>query len=120
MNSYRTKADLLVGWRGLALSLIYLAGFLQTVPASGPSGQVVGWGGVVFPYVEPGTKFTKIAAGGDESLPVKVDGNVSAWRANPEGNAFLPPGITNVVAVAQGKLHSIALKSDGTVIGWGD
>ena len=28
--------------------------------------------------------------------------------------------LTNVVAIAAGGLHSLALKADGTVVGWGD
>ena len=32
----------------------------------------------------------------------------------------LPPGLTNVVAIAGGDAHSLALKSDGTVVAWGD
>ena len=32
----------------------------------------------------------------------------------------MPAGLTNVVAVAGGAWHSLALKSDGTVVAWGD
>ena len=31
-----------------------------------------------------------------------------------------PPGLTNIVAVAAGASHSLGLKSDGTVLAWGD
>jgi hypothetical protein len=30
-----------------------------------------------------------------------------------------PPGLSGVTAIAAGYVHSLALKSDGTVIGWG-
>jgi phage gp45-like len=30
-----------------------------------------------------------------------------------------PPGMTNVIAIAAGGFHSLALKADGTVVGWG-
>lgn len=33
--------------------------------------------------------------------------------------AFMPPGLANVVAIAAGKNHMLALKSDGTVVAWG-
>ena len=32
----------------------------------------------------------------------------------------MPVGLSNVVAIAAGFYHSLALKSDGTVVGWGD
>lgn len=33
--------------------------------------------------------------------------------------AFMPPGLANVVAIAAGKNHMLALKNDGTVVAWG-
>lgn len=32
----------------------------------------------------------------------------------------MPAGLTNVIAIAAGWSHSLALRRDGTVIGWGD
>ena len=43
--------------------------------------------------------------------------SVVAWDSGPED---LPLGLTGVVAVAAGSAHSLALKGDGTVAGWGD
>lgn len=31
-----------------------------------------------------------------------------------------PPGGNNYIAIAAGRYHSLALKSDGTIVGWGD
>jgi hypothetical protein len=31
----------------------------------------------------------------------------------------VPPGLTNVVAIATGDYHSLALKADGTLVTWG-
>ena len=36
------------------------------------------------------------------------------------GQTTVPGGLSNVVAIAAGGYHSLALKSDGTVVGWGD
>jgi hypothetical protein len=36
------------------------------------------------------------------------------------GQATVPPGLSNVVAIAAGAYHSLALRNDGTVVGWGD
>ena len=35
------------------------------------------------------------------------------------GGPMVPPGLTNVVAIAAGERHGLALKSDGTVAAWG-
>jgi alpha-tubulin suppressor-like RCC1 family protein len=35
------------------------------------------------------------------------------------GAVAIPAGLSNIVAVAAGNRHSLALKSDGTVITWG-
>ena len=32
----------------------------------------------------------------------------------------MPSGLSNVVAIAAGWYHNLALKSDGTVVAWGD
>ena len=73
-----------------------------------------------------------IAAGGVHSLALKPDGNLVGWGNNDHGQATAvpsgPPGfvriggqrLTNVLALAAGERHSLALKPDGTVVGWGD
>ena len=49
--------------------------------------------------------------------------NVWAWGYNPNGPAYgtnVPPGLTNVVAIAAGWEHGLAMTADGRVIAWGD
>jgi hypothetical protein len=41
------------------------------------------------------------------------------WGNNSNGQATVPAGLTNVIAVATGSFHSLALKNDGTVVAWG-
>jgi alpha-tubulin suppressor-like RCC1 family protein len=73
-----------------------------------------------------------LAAGATHSLAVKADGTVWAWGRNNSGQLgdgttgngvrAVPTqvsGLTNVVLVAGGGDHSLALKADGTVWGWG-
>jgi alpha-tubulin suppressor-like RCC1 family protein len=88
------------------------------------SGEVVTWGSMVLPYIEPGTRFVAVAAGGQHSLAIKEDGTVVAWGRNISGEANVPAGLSNVVAVAagghSGSGFSVALRRDGTVIAWGD
>ena len=45
--------------------------------------------------------------------------NVIAWGNGSQGQTNVPPAATNVVAVAAGAYHSLALRSDGTVVCWG-
>ena len=60
-----------------------------------------------------------IGAGEYHSLAVKADGTVRAWGDNSQDQCSLPPGLTNIVAVAGGGAHSLALAADGSVIAWG-
>ena len=48
-----------------------------------------------------------------------VGRRVVAWGDNGAGQATVPAGMSNVVAVAAGSSHSLALQSDGRVTGWG-
>ncbi|MCA1831636.1 MAG: hypothetical protein ABR548_02225 [Actinomycetota bacterium] len=73
-----------------------------------------------------------VAAGSGMSLALKSDGTVWSWGNNWYGqlgdNSSIQwrnvpqqvPGLSGVVAVAAGLTHGLALKSDGTVWGWGD
>jgi alpha-tubulin suppressor-like RCC1 family protein len=46
-------------------------------------------------------------------------GTVIAWGDNRHGQTNVPSGLGNVVAIAAGEWHTLALKADGTVIAWG-
>lgn len=47
-----------------------------------------------------------------------VTGTIVVWGDNSRGQHNVPEGLTDVVAIAAGMYHSLALKSDGTVIAW--
>ena len=85
-----------------------------------------------------GKKVTAIATGAFHSLALCSDGTVAAWGDNRSGqlgdtttdNRLTPVAVNtawnlsalynkNVVAIAAGGLHSLALCSDGTVAAWG-
>ena len=75
-----------------------------------------------------------VAAGGSHNLALMNDGTVWAWGSNDVGQlgtgtnnvvpqptpARIPYGFADVISVAAGRAHSLALKSDGTVWAWGD
>src|ERR1043165_2064166 len=71
------------------LSLLSLA---PLVPAqtNRPSGTIVSWGDRMLPYVEPGTRFTAIAAGEIHTVALKSNGAVVAWGLNRQGQATVP------------------------------
>ncbi|MCL5095995.1 MAG: RCC1 domain-containing protein [Candidatus Omnitrophica bacterium] len=48
----------------------------------------------------------------------RAESEVVAWGLNDYGQTNVPSGLSNVVAVAAGRTHSSALRSDGTVVGW--
>ncbi len=72
-----------------------------------------------------------IAANNVHSLALKSDGTMLAWGYDGEGQLgddatiadkatpVAVSGATEIVAVAAGRFHSLALKSDGTVLAWG-
>jgi alpha-tubulin suppressor-like RCC1 family protein len=56
-----------------------------------------------------------------ESLPsIMTFVPVAAWGDNRFGQASLSPSLSNVIAVAPGRQHSLALRGDGLVLAWGD
>jgi subtilisin-like proprotein convertase family protein len=48
------------------------------------------------------------------------EANVVVWGADYVGQANVPPGLSNAVAIAGAYDHSLALKNNGTAVGWGD
>jgi alpha-tubulin suppressor-like RCC1 family protein len=44
---------------------------------------------------------------------------VVAWGDNTYGQTNVPAGLTNVIAIAQGGMHGLALNGDSTVTAWG-
>ncbi len=89
---------------------------ISPVPLDGPRGVVA------------------VAAGSDFSLAVDEDGHVWQWgerESEPRPGVFvvksigsrtplLEPGLSDIVAVAAGEDHALALDVDGVVFAWGD
>ncbi|KMZ41850.1 MULTISPECIES: hypothetical protein [Bacillales] len=78
------------------------------------------------------TDIRAISAGGIHNLAVKKDGTVWAWGENSSGqlgnnsttsNYSTPTktyGLSNIVSVAAGEYHSLALDVNGKVYAWGN
>ncbi|ASN82586.1 RCC1 domain-containing protein [Deinococcus ficus] len=78
------------------------------------------------------TNVVGVSGGHSHSLALMVDGTVRAWGSNligqlgdgTSGTDRLTPvtvsGLTDVVGVAGGGSHSLALRADGTVRAWGN
>jgi alpha-tubulin suppressor-like RCC1 family protein len=49
-------------------------------------------------------------------VALKSDGTVVAWGQNSDGQTNVPVGLRGVMAIAAGSRHTVALKSDGTVV----
>jgi len=43
----------------------------------------------------------------------------AAWGNNGSGITNVPAGLSNVVAIASGYYHNLALRADGTIAAWG-
>jgi alpha-tubulin suppressor-like RCC1 family protein/regulation of enolase protein 1 (concanavalin A-like superfamily) len=108
-------------------------------------GLVEGWGGNPHGIVNAATNspgwepfqreglsnIVQIVAGESHALALRANGTVAAWGLNESselgnglqgGESRTPSsvrGLRQVIALAVGKSHSLALKSDGTVWAWG-
>ena len=51
-------------------------------------------------------------------LQPALAGSIVGWGSNNDGEATPPDG-NDFVAIAAGEGHSLALKSDGSIVGWG-
>ncbi|HEX7294988.1 MAG TPA: chitobiase/beta-hexosaminidase C-terminal domain-containing protein, partial [Pyrinomonadaceae bacterium] len=100
---------------------------------NGALGQPISTSFSSTPLQVPGLSNVRaVAAGGIHSMALKQDGTVWTWGENSqgqlgsgEGNGSFPVprqvvGLTNVIAIAAGYRHSLALKSDGSVWAWGN
>jgi alpha-tubulin suppressor-like RCC1 family protein len=106
-------------------------------------GVVVAWGANHFgqcnvPVLSPGLTYVAIDAGAAHTLARRSDGSLVAWGHNLSGQCDvppLPPGLSYVEIAAGGALnglyeffvsytrfadgHSVARRSDGSVVAWG-
>lgn len=82
-------------------------------------GSVVTWGYLKNPPNLPIESARAIVAGYGHLLVLKKDGTVQSYGVNDMGQINVPPGLSNVIALAAGGYYSAALKADGRVAVWG-
>jgi alpha-tubulin suppressor-like RCC1 family protein len=108
-------------------------------------GTVLSWGFNGFGQLGDGTQVDKntatavlnasdivaIAAGNTHSMALKADGTILSWGNNSSGqlgvgshnSPLMTPvkvsNATNIIAISAGTYHSLALKSNGSLMGWG-
>ena len=130
---------------GLTGVVAVAAGSQHTV-ALKADGTLVAWGNNDYGQLGDGTTIshtsslavpalsnvTAVAAGGNYTVALKSDGTLVAWGDNGYGqlgdgttttrlSPLAIPGLSEVVAVAATRyLHTVALKSDGTMMAWGN
>ncbi len=88
-----------------------------------PAGRVIAWGRATSgaTTVPAGlNSVIALAANGEHTLALNLDGSVVAWGLNDHGQTEVPPGLSGIVGVGAGFYHSLALRGDGTVVGWGE
>jgi hypothetical protein len=121
----------------LASSTLYMIVGVQSVAAQG---SIVAWGDNCDDRCDvppPNTGFTAVATGWAHVLGLQADGSIVAWGYNDRGQCDVPAPNTDFVAVAAGGAPvsasgdpllappphlslSLGLKSDGSVVAWGD
>ena len=72
----------------------------------------------VYHYRVAASNYLGVAWGADQVFT--TGGRLRAWGGGSLGETNVPPGLTNIVGIAAGGSHGLALKNDGTVIAWGN
>ena len=104
-------------------------GTLPTDPTSWNPVAIIGWGRSFCGELlaPPGTGYSLLMTGENHSLAIDTNGGVTAWGGqNSYGQISVPAEAGEIIEVAAGgnywlddTAHSLALKSDGTLLRWG-
>lgn len=72
--------------------------------------------GAVYHYRLVSSNEVGIARGYDQRFTTGM--RIQNWGAYPYGRPAIPAGLTNLVSVAAGHGHCLAIRNDGTVVAW--
>jgi alpha-tubulin suppressor-like RCC1 family protein len=124
-NLQFAKARVLV--LGKIFAVAFTLGLISVALPASAGNRLVGWGaGTTYDPADTNdfnqsvapaalTNAVQIAGGWQFSLALRSDSTLLAWGDDLSGQTNLPGG-SNYVAVACGRLHSLALQSNGTVV----
>ena len=95
---------------GLANVAAITAGYLHSV-AILSNGTAVVWGDNTFGQTNAanGTNLTTAAAGDFHTIGLRTDGTITTWGDNTYGQRNVPSGLANIVSIASGNYHALAL-----------
>jgi alpha-tubulin suppressor-like RCC1 family protein len=115
----KSPRQTVVRWKQWLLAV--LVGWLL-LPSAVASGEALAWGWNNFGQtnVPASVLPVSVAANVDRHFVLMNTGSLICVGPDFVGEATVPVGLNNVVAVAVGYYHNLALKSDGTLAVWGD
>ena len=98
---------------GLRNVISIAAGGIHSAALKADGGLVM-WGGESpeVRSVPPTTRVVAIAANGRHTLALQSDGTVIAWGQGSAGQNLVPPALNDVIAIAAGNGHSLALTTN--------
>lgn len=101
----------------LLLACVWI--YSQDLASAVVPGRAVWWGDKSLPTsMKPPTELTNVVAI-TPSMALRTDGSLIVWGNNDFGQLRVPEGATNIVAIAEGYGHRLALRRDGIVFAWG-
>ena len=106
--------------RLIATGVFIVSTFAAITQSTTPAVNVWAWGDktslLVSEMPKDLTNAISVSLGeGPIGIAAKANGTVVAWGSPPQ----VPAELTNALAVAAGANHCVALRSDGTVLHWG-
>jgi uncharacterized repeat protein (TIGR02543 family) len=134
-SDYRQVTDTPAGSNFIAVAAGRYHSLAIAAESGANAGSITAWGRDADGQATPpsGNDFVAVAGGAKHSLALRSDGTLAAWGIvydspytsvrefygdfgqvtdMPSGNGF--------IAIAAGDSHNVALKSDGSIVTWGD
>ncbi len=111
--------------RFIATGVFIASTFAAITQSTTPAVNVWAWGDktslLVSEMPKDLTNAISVSLGeGPIEIAAKANGTVVAWGNNVGHRSEVPPGLSNVVAIAAGYQHNLAVRADGNVVAWGD
>ena len=117
----RLTGEVKTGGTGLVRVVASSSSATALLPAAAASFQKANPAVRISSHLLPARGVAEAVAAGeaDFGLALKPNGTVVGWGYNNYFQTNIPPGLSNVAAVAAGTAHGVALQSNGTAVAWG-